>query len=150
MLSALAGNPARSSPGVHLLERHRPEQTLFYQLLALTESTARATRTHHPGSTRIGHFLERQGLLARDTENSYLSSEAVDTVRRGIGFSGKRSYYSCAPDSTCRCRTVFRTPCSTSPICSRPMVSVCSPATGELAKDVRARLEWVRDKPLKP
>ena len=27
---------------------------------------------------RIGRFLERQGLLERDTENSYLAEEAVE------------------------------------------------------------------------
>ncbi len=32
----------------------------------------------HTIAQRIGHFLERQGLLERDAENSYLASDAVD------------------------------------------------------------------------
>jgi hypothetical protein len=32
----------------------------------------------HTIAHRVGRFLERQGLLERDAENSYLASDAVD------------------------------------------------------------------------
>lgn len=39
---------------------------------------AELTRLAHTIAHRIGRFLERQGLLERDAENSYLASDAVD------------------------------------------------------------------------
>ncbi|MFQ5422003.1 MAG: transposase, partial [Anaerolineae bacterium] len=36
------------------------------------------TRLAHTIAQRVGRFLERQGLLERDAENSYLASDAVD------------------------------------------------------------------------
>ena len=36
------------------------------------------TRLAHTTAHRVGRFLERQGLLERDMENSYLASDAVD------------------------------------------------------------------------
>ena len=39
------------------------------ELAGLTQTLAR----------RIGHFLERQGLLERDAENSYLAGDAIES-----------------------------------------------------------------------
>jgi hypothetical protein len=36
------------------------------------------TQLTHTIARRIARFLERQGLLERDAENSYLASDAVD------------------------------------------------------------------------
>jgi hypothetical protein len=36
------------------------------------------TQLAHTIAQRVGRFLERQGLLERDAENSYLASDAVD------------------------------------------------------------------------
>ncbi len=36
------------------------------------------TQLSHTIAHRVGRFLERQGLLERDAENSYLASDAVD------------------------------------------------------------------------
>ena len=36
------------------------------------------TQLAHTIASRVGRFLERQGLLERDAENSYLASDAVD------------------------------------------------------------------------
>jgi hypothetical protein len=41
-------------------------------------SSAEITRLTHTIAHRVGRFLERQGLLERDAENSYLASDAVD------------------------------------------------------------------------
>jgi hypothetical protein len=41
-------------------------------------SSAEITRLAHTIAHRVGRFLERQGLLERDAENSYLASDAVD------------------------------------------------------------------------
>ena len=43
-----------------------------------TPSSAELTQLAHTIAHRVGHFLERQGLLERDAENSYLSGDAVD------------------------------------------------------------------------
>ena len=40
--------------------------------------SAELTQPAHTIARRVGRFLERQGLLARDVENSYLTSDAVD------------------------------------------------------------------------
>ena len=36
------------------------------------------TQLTHTIAHRVGRYLERQGLLVRDTGNSYLSADAVD------------------------------------------------------------------------
>lgn len=41
-------------------------------------SSAELTQLAHTIAQRVGRFLERQGLLERDAENSYLAGEAVD------------------------------------------------------------------------
>ncbi|VAX12385.1 hypothetical protein MNBD_GAMMA24-1179 [hydrothermal vent metagenome] len=41
-------------------------------------TSAELTQLAHTIAQRIGRFLERQGLLERDAENSYLASDAVD------------------------------------------------------------------------
>ena len=41
-------------------------------------SSAEITRLTHTIAHRVGRFLERQGLLERDAENSHLASDAVD------------------------------------------------------------------------
>jgi hypothetical protein len=41
-------------------------------------SSAELTQLAHTIAHRVGRFLERQGLLERDMENSYLASNAVD------------------------------------------------------------------------
>jgi hypothetical protein len=41
-------------------------------------SSAELTRLTHTIACRVGRFLERQGLLERDMENSYLAGDAVD------------------------------------------------------------------------
>jgi ribosomal protein S27E len=41
-------------------------------------SSAALTRLTHTIARRVGRFLERQGLLERDAENSYLASDAVE------------------------------------------------------------------------
>lgn len=41
-------------------------------------TSAELAQLAHTNAQRIGRFLERQGLLERDVENSYLASDAVD------------------------------------------------------------------------
>ena len=41
-------------------------------------TSAEVTHLTHTLAHRIGRFLERQGLLERDAENSYFASDAVD------------------------------------------------------------------------
>ena len=41
-------------------------------------STAELTQLTHAIARRVGRFLERQGLLACDAEQSYLAGEAID------------------------------------------------------------------------
>lgn len=40
--------------------------------------SAELTQLAHTIARRVGRFLERQGLLERDMENSYLAPDAVD------------------------------------------------------------------------
>ncbi len=40
-------------------------------------TSAELTQLAHTIAQRVGRFLERQSLLTRDAENSYLASEAV-------------------------------------------------------------------------
>ena len=41
-------------------------------------TSAELTQLTHTIAHRVGRFLERQGLLERDTENRYLSGEAME------------------------------------------------------------------------
>ena len=41
-------------------------------------TSAELNRLAHTIARRVGRFLEREGLLARDAENSYLAGEAGD------------------------------------------------------------------------
>ena len=41
-------------------------------------TSAELTHLTHAIAQRVGRFLERQGLLERDAENSYLSGDAVE------------------------------------------------------------------------
>lgn len=52
-------------------------------------TTAELTQLVHTIAQRVGRFLERQGLLERDVENSYLASDAVDEdpLNQLLGYS---------------------------------------------------------------
>jgi len=52
-------------------------------------SSAEITRLTHTIAHRVGRFLERQGLLERDAENSYLASDAVDKAESSNTMSGR-------------------------------------------------------------
>ena len=41
-------------------------------------TSAELAQLAHTIARRVGRYLERQGLLVRDAENSYLTSDAVD------------------------------------------------------------------------
>jgi hypothetical protein len=41
-------------------------------------TSAELTRLAHTIARRVGRFLERQGLLERDAENSYLATDSVE------------------------------------------------------------------------
>jgi hypothetical protein len=41
-------------------------------------TSAELTQLTHTIAQRVGRWLERQGLLERDAENSYLTGDAVD------------------------------------------------------------------------
>ena len=60
--------------GVYVDARHGAAR--FHWVKAPTSEEL--TRLAHTIAHRVGHFLERQGLLERDAENSYLAGEAVD------------------------------------------------------------------------
>lgn len=61
----------------------------------------------HTIAHRVGRYLERQGLLERDVENSYLASDAVDddpmtpllghsiTYRIAVGSQAGRKVFTC-------------------------------------------------------
>jgi hypothetical protein len=55
----------------------RPNGSLRFRWVKAPTS-AEVTRLTHTLAHRIGRFLERQGLLERDVENSYFASDAVD------------------------------------------------------------------------
>jgi len=55
----------------------RPNGTARFRWVKAPTS-AELTQLAHTMAHRVGRFLERQGLLERDAENSYLASEAVD------------------------------------------------------------------------
>jgi hypothetical protein len=59
--------------GVYL---DRSDGTRFRWVKAPTNQEL--TQLAHTIALRVGRFLERQGLLERDAENSYLASDAVD------------------------------------------------------------------------
>ena len=54
----------------------RPDGARFRWVKAPT--TQELTQLAHTIAQRVGRFLERQGLLERDAENSYLAGDAVD------------------------------------------------------------------------
>jgi hypothetical protein len=68
-------------------------------------TTDELTQLAHTIAHRVGRFLERQGLLERDAENSYLSGDAVDddpmsqlcghsiTYRIGVGPQAGRKFF---------------------------------------------------------
>ena len=63
-------------------QRHRPERTLLYRLIkvhypAFADLMAAQGRVL-PISQRIARCLEKQGLLVRDMDNSYLDLEPGD------------------------------------------------------------------------
>jgi hypothetical protein len=55
----------------------RPDGSLRFRWVK-APTNAELTQLTHTLASRVGRFLERQGLLERDAENSYLSGEAVD------------------------------------------------------------------------
>lgn len=55
----------------------RPDGSLLFRWVKAPTS-AELTRLAHTIAHRVGRFLERQGLLERDMENSYLASDSVD------------------------------------------------------------------------
>ena len=52
-------------------------------------TSAELTRLAHTVAHRVGRFMEREGLLERDAENSYLAGEAVgdDPMSQLLGYS---------------------------------------------------------------
>ena len=56
---------------------------------AKAPTSAELTQLTHTLASRVGRFLERQGLLERDAENSYLALDAVDddTLNQLLGSS---------------------------------------------------------------
>jgi len=62
--------------GVYVLAKSQEERAVFRQLAAPTHQEL-ATLAHTI-SCRIGRYLERQGLLVRDSENSYLSTDNLE------------------------------------------------------------------------
>ena len=60
--------------GVYVDTRHGAARFRWVQAPSSTE----LTRLAHTIAHRVGRFLERQGLLERDMENSYLSGDAVN------------------------------------------------------------------------
>ncbi len=71
------------------------------------------TQLAHTIAQRVGRFLERQGLLERDAENSYLASDAVDdeamnsllghsiTYRIAVGPQAGRKVFSLQTQPAC-------------------------------------------------
>lgn len=55
----------------------RPDGTIWFCWVK-APTRQEITQLAHTIAHRIGRFLERQGLLERDTENNYLASDAVD------------------------------------------------------------------------
>ncbi len=55
----------------------RPDGSVRFRWVKAPTS-AELTQLAYTIAHRVGRFLERQGLLERDTENSYLASDAVD------------------------------------------------------------------------
>ncbi|MFA5679700.1 MAG: IS91 family transposase, partial [Pseudomonas sp.] len=55
----------------------RPDGSLLFRWVKAPTS-AELTRLAHTIAHRVGRFLERQGLLERDAENSYLASDSVE------------------------------------------------------------------------
>jgi hypothetical protein len=59
--------------GVYLMDSS--ESARFRRV---TPTSTELTQLVHTIASRVGRFLERQGLLERDAENTYLATEAVD------------------------------------------------------------------------
>lgn len=60
--------------GVYVDSRHGAARFRWVK----APTSAELTRLTHTIAQRIGRFLERQGLLERDAENSYLTGDTVD------------------------------------------------------------------------
>ena len=77
----------------HVTQRgNRRQRTFFYEddyhhYLTLVSDSAGQAETEI--SRRVGWYLERQGLLERDAENSYLTMDAVpeDSMNQLLGHS---------------------------------------------------------------
>ena len=54
----------------------RPDRLLRFRWVKAPASTE-LTQLAHVIALRVGRYLERQGLLERDAENSYLTGEAT-------------------------------------------------------------------------
>jgi hypothetical protein len=55
----------------------RPDGSLRFRWVK-APTNAELTQLTHTLASRVGRFLERQGLLERDAENSYLAGDAMD------------------------------------------------------------------------
>jgi len=55
----------------------------FHRLSAPTNDEL--SRLTHTNAHRVGRYLERRGLLVRDTDQSHLTADAVEKVRPGTG-----------------------------------------------------------------
>jgi hypothetical protein len=55
----------------------------FHRLKAPTNDEL--TQLTHTIAHRVGRYLERQGLLVRDSDQSYFTADAVEKVRPGTG-----------------------------------------------------------------
>jgi len=62
--------------GVYVTAESQKERAVFRPVAAPTHQEL--TKLAHTISERIGRYLERQGLLVRDSENSYLSTENLE------------------------------------------------------------------------
>ena len=60
----------------------RPDGSVRFRWVK-APSGAELTELAHTIAQRVGRFLERQGLLERDTENSYLSGEVAEAGSMG-------------------------------------------------------------------
>jgi hypothetical protein len=68
--------------GVYIDSRHGTNPR-FRRVKAPTSDEL--TQLTHTIARRVGRYLERQGLLERDTGNCYLTPEAMEKVRPGTG-----------------------------------------------------------------
>ena len=63
-------------------------------------TTTELAELTHTIAERVGHFLQHQGLLERDGEQSFLAGEAVE--QGTILPSGRRRAARCSPCKPCR------------------------------------------------